>query len=73
MNFRLKFDAVLRANDKGQIEPKVSNIKLNFDRTFLAHDNWFSEIIMWTFVEYSKRFVENTVLFFGNAIGDLLY
>jgi len=51
----------------------LTNVKIDFGDTSISRSNGFANALTWMWVEYSKRMIENTAFFFGNAIGEFLY
>ena len=55
-------------NDKGYLNPTMYDVYIGFGESFLHHENWFTAICLFQFVEMAKIAVRNSIYLFGDYI-----
>lgn len=67
-DFDISFNADLKLDLDGYIDPVIYGMTLSFGETFLHHENWFTALCLWQLVEFSFVMVRNSVYFLGQYI-----
>lgn len=67
-DFDIDFSCHLKVDDKGYLEPIVKDVKIDFGKSSLTHDNILAEFFWHQILELSVVIVENSAWFFGEYL-----
>ena len=66
LDFDICFDPLL--DDKGFLNPHVWDIRIDFGDSYIQHDSYYVEFLMYQALEIGKVIIQNSAFFFGDQL-----